>query len=135
MTNSPGYVVAPEREFGWTVVFYQPNDDGQRVAKPVKFRFRQLRNSAFTQLQRELREIGKTAETEEAALAAAAEGYERIVLGWDSAAMAGPDKTPVEYSRDALIKVLDQPHAGTAIMDAYNEAISPPGREERRRGN
>jgi len=129
------FIVAAEREFTWPVEFHQVGEDGQRTVKSVPFRFRQIRNSAFVKLQRDLREIGAAAQTDEEALAAAADAYQRIVGGWDSSKIAGEDGAPLEFSREALMLLLDMPHAGLAILAAYAEATSPAGREERRRGN
>ncbi|MGO1078338.1 phage tail assembly chaperone [Inquilinus sp. CA228] len=129
------FIVAAEREFFWPVEFTQVAEDGAKARKPVKCRFRQIRNSAFAKLQRDLAEIGRTAESDEAALEAAADAYLRILVGWDSATISTADKAPLEFSREALIELLDMPHAGSTILNAYAEAIAPAGREERRRGN
>ncbi|WP_395672107.1 phage tail assembly chaperone [Inquilinus sp.] len=129
------FIVAAEREFFWPVDFWQVGQDGQKVKSTVKFRFRQIRQSAFAKLQRDLAEIGRTAESEQAALEAAADAYARIVAGWDSSTIASADQVPLEFSRQALTDLLDIPHAGAGILVAYGEAIAPGGREERRRGN
>jgi hypothetical protein len=129
------FIVAAEREFTWPVDFWQVAEDGQKAKQTVKFRFRQIRHSAFVKLQRDLVEIGRTAESDQAALEAAAEAYGRIVVGWDSAAIVAADGAPLEFSRQALVQLLDVPHAGAAIVAAYDDATAPAGREERRRGN
>lgn len=129
------FIVADEVEFTWPVTFRQPVSGGTWSEVQVEFRFRQIRNSAFGALQRELQQISASAPTEEEALDRAATAYERIVRDWTGDSIGDPDGTPLPYSKAALIALLDMPGAGRAIIEAYAAAITGTGREERRRGN
>jgi hypothetical protein len=129
------FIVASERRFSWPVEFWQVGEDGQRTAKAVTFQFRQIKASAFAQLLRDLHEASAKAQSEEEAVEAATAIYERIVLGWDSAAIGEADATPLAFSRQALATVLDMFGAGTAIVTAYSRAVTGTGAEENRRGN
>lgn len=128
-------IVAQEREFSWPVSFRQPVDGGTFAEVKLELRFRVMRNKAFRSLVRQILEVDQGGLAEEDAEAKTLDAFERFVAGWEPGQVVDEAKAPVPYSREALAEVLDMPGAAKAILDAYRDAISGVGREERRRGN
>lgn len=129
------FIISDERKFSWPVEFRQVGEDGKHTVTSVKFQFRQIRVTEFAKLQRDLQASGALALTSDEALAIAASAYEQIVLGWDSKTIVDADGSPVEFSRESLVQLLNTVGAAQAIMLAYGAATNGTGAQEIRRGN
>lgn len=122
------FVMKDERRFTWPIRVVEPNDKGANPAATFKGVFVAMPRDEYDAEVEKVFSGDDLVSNEEAAAF-----VEKFMRGWEE--VVDEDKNAVPFTRETLVKALEYPPMLPAILAAYNEALTPAAKRDRRRKN
>lgn len=123
------FVLEKERTFNWPIKVSLPQENGTAKVSTFTGKFKLLPREEYSAAYEAVFERDEEPSNDEVATF-----LEKFLIGW-AADLVDEDNQPIEYSRENLLRVIHFNPVLTAILVAYNEALTPQAKKSRRQKN
>jgi hypothetical protein len=128
------FILVEDRKVWWPVAWNAPVDGGKSAEAKFDMQFVLIDTDRYDELETRARDVDDLTPEDlkiQGLAERKAELLSPLIADWKG--VANPDKTPIEYSVEALARLLRQPRTFRAVLDAYSRCAS--GEAETRRKN